>query len=66
MRKQYHFRRTGRRRLAWDVDRLVSLTRELRVESGPLDQIGSLHASPRLMTSIGFPRATVPSSITLA
>lgn len=34
MRKQYHFRRTERGLLAWDVDRLGELSRDGRVMDG--------------------------------
>ena len=39
MRKQYYFRQSGRGLLAWDVDRLVALTREFPVLQIPLSDI---------------------------
>lgn len=42
MRKQYYFRPSPRGLLAWDVDRLVSLTRELSVRAVPLNEIREL------------------------
>jgi hypothetical protein len=42
MRKQYHFRPSPAGLRAWDVDRLVALTRELRVESVPVASIREL------------------------
>jgi len=42
MRKQYYFRNSPRGRLAWDVDRLVELSRTLPVRSVPLSEIREL------------------------
>jgi hypothetical protein len=42
MRKQYHFRPSADGLLAWDVDRLVELSRDLPVESVPLCAIREL------------------------
>ena len=42
MRKQYHFRRTEKGLLAWDVGRLVSLTATFPVFDLPLMQIKEL------------------------
>jgi hypothetical protein len=42
MRTQYHFRKSDRGLLAWDVIRLVSLTKGFAVESVPLSQIREL------------------------
>jgi hypothetical protein len=39
MRKQYYFRPSSRGLLAWDVDRLVRLTRDLPRRSVPLGEI---------------------------
>lgn len=39
MRKQYHFRPSPTGLKAWDVDRLVALTKELRREQVPLTAI---------------------------
>jgi hypothetical protein len=42
MRKQYHFRQTGRRVLIWDVDRLVELSRDLPIVEVPLSRVSEL------------------------
>lgn len=42
MRKQYHFRPSDQGILAWDIDRLVELSRNFRIEQVPLDQIREL------------------------
>lgn len=42
MRKQYYFRASPQGLLAWDVDRLVFLTRQLPVRAVPLSQIREL------------------------
>lgn len=42
MRKQYFFRQSPNGLLAWDVDRLVSLSREFPVRSVPLTEIREL------------------------
>jgi len=42
MRKQYFFRQSPRGLLAWDVDRLVDLTRDLPVRSVPLTELREL------------------------
>jgi hypothetical protein len=42
MRKQYYFRASQRGLLAWDVDRLVELSRGLPVRPVPLAEISSL------------------------
>jgi hypothetical protein len=42
MRKQYYFRASTRGLLAWDVDRLVSLTSRLPVRAVPLTEIRDL------------------------
>lgn len=42
MRKQYFFRQSPAGLLAWDVDRLVELTRDLPVLQVPLDRIREL------------------------
>lgn len=42
MRKQYFFRQSPRGLLAWDVDRLVSLARDLPVRAVPLTEIREL------------------------
>jgi hypothetical protein len=42
MRKQYYFRPSPRGLLAWDVDRLVELSRGLPVRPVPLAEISSL------------------------
>ena len=42
MRKQYHFRRTDRGVLIWDVDRLVELTKNLEPIDVPLAEIREL------------------------
>lgn len=45
MRGQYHFRRSERRLLAWDVHRLVELSRDLPREWVPLNNIRELDES---------------------
>lgn len=45
MRKQYHFRRSAHGLCAWDVHRLVELTRDLSRESVPLVEIRELDES---------------------
>jgi hypothetical protein len=42
MRKQYYFRRSERGLLAWDVDRLVELSRDFPRKSVPLSAISEL------------------------
>jgi len=42
MRKQYHFRRTERGLLAWDVDRLAELSRGFAAFDLPLSEIREL------------------------
>ena len=42
MRKQYYFRASSRGLLAWDVDRLLLLTRELPIHPVPLGEIREL------------------------
>jgi hypothetical protein len=42
MRKQYYFRPSPRGLLAWDVDRLVRLSRDLPVRAVPLSEIREL------------------------
>ena len=42
MRKQYYFRPSDRGLLAWDVDRLVQLSKDLPRRSVPLSDIGEL------------------------
>lgn len=42
MRKQYHFRKKGKDTLIWDIDRLVSLTRQLKTIELPLREIREL------------------------
>lgn len=42
MRKQYYFRHSPRGLLAWDVDRLVDLTRAFAVRSVPLGEMREL------------------------
>ena len=42
MRKQYHFRPSAAGLRAWDVDRLVALSRELRAEPVPIASIREL------------------------
>ena len=42
MRKQYYFRPSPEGLLAWDVDRLVELTRDLPVHAVPLSDIREL------------------------
>ena len=42
MRKQYHFRPSPAGLRAWDVDRLVALSRELRAETVPVSSIREL------------------------
>lgn len=42
MRKQYFFRQSPAGLLAWDVDRLVELSREFPVREVPLDRIREL------------------------
>jgi hypothetical protein len=42
MRKQYYFRHSSQGLLAWDVDRLVELSRELPVRAVPLTDIREL------------------------
>jgi hypothetical protein len=44
MRKQYYFRASSAGLLAWDVDRLVQLSREFSVQPVPLSQIKELDA----------------------
>ena len=44
MRKQYYFRASPRGVLAWDVDRLVRLTRHFPVRAVPLSAIRELDA----------------------
>src|SRR5215208_600048 len=44
MRKQYYFRPSSQGVLAWDVDRLVLLSRDLPVRAVPLREIGELVA----------------------
>lgn len=43
MRAQYHFRRTQRGLLAWDIRRLVELSRDLSRETVPLSRISELN-----------------------
>ena len=43
MRKQYHFRDSSRGLLAWDVDRLVELSRDLPKVLVPLAEIAELN-----------------------
>jgi hypothetical protein len=45
MRKQYYFRRSPEGLLAWDIDRLVLLARDLHVRSLPISQIRELDES---------------------
>lgn len=45
MRKQYYFRQSPRGLLAWDIDRLVDLTRDLPVRPVPLTLIRELNES---------------------
>ena|SRR5215813_13921161 len=42
MRKQYYFRRSDRGLLAWDVDRLVALSRDFPIRQMPLTEIHEL------------------------
>ena len=42
MRKQYFFRPSPAGLLAWDVDRLVELTRDFPVRAVPLDELSAL------------------------
>ncbi len=42
MRKQYHFRPSGRGLCAWDVDRLVSLTQNFPIKKVALSEIREL------------------------
>lgn len=42
MRKQYYFRDSRRGLLAWDVDRLVRLTRHFPVRAVPLAEVSAL------------------------
>lgn len=42
MRKQYYFRSSPRGLLAWDVDRLVRLTRDFPLRAVPLSEIREL------------------------
>jgi len=42
VRKQYHFRASPDGLLAWDVDRLITLTRDLQPRSIPLTEIAEL------------------------
>jgi hypothetical protein len=42
VRKQYYFRRSSRGLLAWDVDRLVTLTKDLPKRTVPLSEIRGL------------------------
>jgi hypothetical protein len=44
MRKQYYFRPSSRGLLAWDVDRLVLLSRDFPVRAVALTEIAELHA----------------------
>ena len=46
MRKQYYFRESSQGLLAWDVDRLVELSRALPRKMVPLSAIRELHADP--------------------
>ena len=39
MRKQYHFRTIDNKLYAWDVDNLISLTKELKIENIDLSKI---------------------------
>ena len=39
MRKQYHFRKIDNKLYAWDVDNLISLTKELEIENIDLTKI---------------------------
>jgi len=45
MRKQYYFRESARGLLAWDVDRLVELSRAFPRKMVPLSAIRELHES---------------------
>ena len=45
MRKQYYFRPSPAGLLAWDVDRLVELSRKFTVRAVPLQQIRELDAA---------------------
>lgn len=45
MRKQYYFRSSSQGLLAWDVDRLVELSRDFPVRAIPLCDIGELDAA---------------------
>jgi hypothetical protein len=42
MRKQYYFRQSPRGLLAWDVDRLVALTKELPRRHVRIESLGEL------------------------
>ena len=42
MRKQYHFRQKGKDTWIWDIDRLVSLTRNYETIKFPLEEIREL------------------------
>jgi hypothetical protein len=44
MRKQYYFQPSPRGLLAWDVDRLIQLSRHLPRKRIPVDRIGELDA----------------------
>ncbi len=45
MRKQYHFRRSERGLLAWDVDNLIAFTAGMEIENVPLDALRELDES---------------------
>ncbi|MDQ3271140.1 MAG: hypothetical protein M3Q12_03080 [Pseudomonadota bacterium] len=45
MRKQYHFRESENRLLAWDVDRLILLTKDVPPFPVALDTIGEIDES---------------------
>jgi len=53
MRKQYYFRQSSRGLLAWDVDRLVTLSRDFPILPVPLSEIRELEEpfSPEFDTS---------------
>ncbi len=42
MRKQYHFRKSGKDIWVWDIDRLVSLSRQFEIIELPLNEIQEL------------------------
>ena len=43
LRQQYHFRQSEQGLLAWDVTKLIVLTKDSKIEQVPLKEIGELN-----------------------